>query len=326
MKKLAILSGGYSNEYEVSIKSGKVVEKHTDRSKYEPYRIVITQAAWLCVQEEKEYPVNKNDFSVEINGQQIKFDLVFNAIHGTPGEDGKIQGYFDMLQIPITGCGVLSSALSFDKMATKQYLKHYGANIANSVLINRNNNYNVDLLLEMGLPLFVKANKMGSSVGVYMVKEAADLENAIENCLEYDDEVLVEAYLKGREFTCGVYSKNGEVIALPITEVICNSEFFDYQAKYESEATREVTPADIPDELAFDMQEQSKVFYKALKCAGVTRSDYIVVDNLPYLLEVNTVPGLSEASIIPKQALTAGYSLKDFFNILLQEAVDKADI
>jgi D-alanine-D-alanine ligase len=322
-KKVAVVAGGDSGEYEISIKSGKMVYHNLDRDAYEPYFVIIRGFDWHVETDEGiKYNIDKNDFSFCRIDQKIRFDVVFVAIHGTPGENGRLQAYFDMLNIPYTSCNHLVSALTFDKHVCKQLVSGYHITIADWILIRKGQGYNTrEVIDRLGLPLFVKPNNNGSSVGVSKVKTAEGLGAAVDLAFTGDDEVLVEAFMPGREITCGVMKDEGDIIAFPVTEIIPKNEFFDYEAKYTEGKSDEVVPADIPENIFKRCQEISVFLYDKLNCHGVVRFDYIFKDDVIRFLEVNTVPGFTEASIVPKMAVAYGWSVGQLFDKILQNAL-----
>ena len=292
-KNIAIIMGGYSSEYEISLKSGQVVYETLDKSKYNSYRIHIFKNKWVFVNDfDEEFKIDKNDFSVRVNETIITFDCVFNAIHGSPGEDGYMQGYFDLLNIPHTSCSMYQAALTFNKRDCLSTLKPYGIKTAESYFANFGDLINEDAIVsKVGLPCFVKANKAGSSFGITKVYKKEELKNALEIAFKEDDEVIIESFLDGTEVSVGVINYKGEIVVLPITEIVSNNDFFDYKAKYLGES-EEITPARIDEE--------------------------------PHLLEVNTVPGLTKASILPQQAAQAGISMNDLFENAIESALDSS--
>lgn len=320
-KTVAIIYGGYSEEWEISEKSAKVVFKNLDGSKYTPYLVRISKVGWFVSSTKHPITINKNDFSFELDGNTINFDVIFNAIHGTPGEDGKLQGYFDTLGIPYTSPGVLASSLTFSKSYCNGFLRQFDdINIAASILIRKDKLIDENTIIEkIGLPCFVKPNNGGSSFGITKVFKKQELKNALLFALENDTEAVVEQFIEGREFGSGVFKHKEKITALPITEIISENEFFDYQAKYEG-ASLEVTPAEVETEISALIKETTIKVFARLKLKGMSRIDYIVKDGKPYLIEVNTIPGLSEESILPQQVKAAGMELSDFFGILLEEA------
>lgn len=320
---LAIVTGGHAAEKEISLKSAKVVFDNVDKNKYDAYLVDISTTPWKVQKDGNEYNVDFQTFAV--TELEIKFDVVFIAIHGTPAEDGKLQGYFDLLNIPYSACSVLASAITFDKDMTKQLIKGIGPKMAKSILITANNVNYAEIEHQLSLPLFVKPNKNGSSYGVSKVKVFNELENAIKLALKYDDEVLVEEYVNGSEIASGIIERNGNLVCLPLTEIKTSNEFFDYEAKYLGKS-EEITPAPISNELTIKCQEYTKKIYRKLKLSGAVRVDYFLVEDDFYILEVNTIPGLSEESILPQQAKAYGFTLAEFFDIVLSEAIKKKQI
>jgi D-alanine-D-alanine ligase len=320
---IAIIAGGDSGEYEISIKSAAVVKDHLDNAAFNSYLVVIQGKAWNCYQDDgRGYMVNKDDFSVNLPGGKINFDGVFVAVHGTPGEDGKIQGYFDMLGIPYTSCDQVTSALTFDKFFCNHFVSNFGVNISRSVVLKKSEEFKVDeILRQLNLPLFVKPNRGGSSVGTSKVKTPEELLPAIEVAFLEDNQVMLEEHIPGRELSCGTIHFRGEIRTLPITEIISKKEFFDYEAKYQG-MSEEVTPANIPAEVASNISSTSIRLYKLLNCKGMVRFDYILNGDKLFFLEVNTVPGMSELSIVPQQALKAGISLKELFTETMLNALN----
>lgn len=323
-KHIAIIMGGYSSEYEISLKSGQVVYETLNPELYIAYRIHIFKDKWVFVDEQNnEVPVDKNDFSVMVEGNKIQFDCVFNAIHGTPGEDGYMQGYLELLKIPHTSCGMYQAALTFNKRDCLSTLKPYGIKTANSYYLNEGNAVNEDEIIDkVGLPCFVKANKAGSSFGITKVYKKEEIQNALEVAFKEDDEIIIESFLDGTEVSVGVITYKGDVTVLPITEIVSNNDFFDYKAKYLGES-QEITPARISKEQADKVKAIAKKVYEILKMKGFSRSEYIFKDDEPHLLEINTVPGLTKASILPQQAAAAGISLGELFENAIEESLNK---
>lgn len=324
MKNVAIIMGGYSSEYKISLKSGEVVYNHIDKSKYNTYKIHILNEGWFYVDDENNrFAIDKNDFSANINGEKVVFDVVFNAIHGTPGEDGLIQAYLKLLNIPQTSCNYYQSALTFNKRDMLSVLKPYGIKTAISYYLNQGDTILEDQIIQrVGLPCFVKPNKSGSSFGISMVKESEQLLPAIEKAYAEDDEIIIESYLKGTEVSVGVIKYQNETIVLPITEIVSENEFFDYEAKYEGKSN-EITPARISDEEKAKIEDVAKRIYTILKMDGFSRSEFILVGNEPFLLEMNTVPGLTAESILPQQAKEAGISLNELFENAIELALKR---
>ncbi len=318
-KNIAVITGGEASERGISLKSADVVCKHLNKDKYNVFKVVIEGNDWVV---ERNNPVklfiDKNDFTFTIEGHKISFDAVFMALHGTPAEDGKLQGYFDLLKIPYNACGILQAALTFDKLRCKEYLAPFGIKTANAELLYKSKFTipNADI----ALPVFVKPNKNGSSYGASKVSKQEDLLPAIENAFKFDDEILVEEFIQGTEVTCGVITIDGQITALPITEIRSKGEFFDYKAKYEGDS-KEVTPAEIDAVIYKKIQQTSAFIYKKLDFKGMCRIDYIIKGNDYYMLEVNSIPGLSEESIVPQQARAMGISLERLFEISIEESL-----
>ncbi|HLW42522.1 MAG TPA: D-alanine--D-alanine ligase [Flavobacterium sp.] len=326
MKNVAIIMGGYSSEYKISLKSGEVVYNHLDKSRYNIYKIHIFTEGWFYVNDQNNrFPVDKNDFSVTVNGQKTTFDVVFNAIHGTPGEDGLIQAYFKLLNIPHTSCNYYQAALTFNKRDMLSVLKPYGIKTAISYYLNQGDTISEEQIIQrVGLPCFVKPNKSGSSFGISMVKESEELLTAIEKAYKEDSEIIIESYLKGIEVSVGVIKYNNETIVLPMTEIVSENDFFDYEAKYEGKS-REITPARISEEEKLKVEDVAKRIYTILNMDGFSRSEFILVDGEPFLLEMNTVPGLTAESILPQQAREAGISLNQLFENAVETALKRTD-
>jgi len=323
-KNIAVVSGGFSKESDVSAESTATLMTNIDAKKYVPFRVNIGETIWTAEWNGEKFPIDKNDFSFHDKGKRIHFDCVFIAIHGTPGEDGKLQGYFDMLDIPYTGCSAITSAVTFDKYYCNQLVRYWGVDASNGIVLGCDSSYDVsEIVKKIGLPCFVKPNKGGSSIGISKIKEEDKLEEAIKIAFKEDDEVIIEAHVEGREITCGVFKNGKEIIALPLTEVIPKREFFDYHDKYAGiDGAQEITPADLPEKMAEDIKSISIQLYSLMRCDGMVRIDYILKpDNGLYFLEVNTVPGLSKTSIVPQQAVEYGYSLKEFFSIIIEDAL-----
>lgn len=321
-KSIGIIMGGYSSEYEISLKSGNVVYNTLNSELYDAYRLHIFKDKWVYVDEnEMEHPIDKNDFSVTFNNAKITFDCVFNAIHGSPGEDGYMQSYLELLNIPHTSCGMYQAALTFNKRDCLSVLKPYGIKTAESYYLNLGDAiHEDDIIQKVGLPCFVKANKAGSSFGITKVYKKEELKKAIEVAYKEDDEIIIESFLDGTEVSIGVIKFKGETKVLPITEIVSDNDFFDYKAKYLGES-QEITPARISEEDANKVRKIAKQVYEVLKMTGFSRSEYIFMNGEPHLLEVNTVPGLTKASILPQQAAAAGISLSELFENAIGEAL-----
>jgi D-alanine-D-alanine ligase len=322
MLNVAIVCGGDSGEFDVSMKSGGQVLQHLDREKFVPYLVVIRKKGWFCRIDGEEVEVDKDHFSLLHHGKAIRLDVVFNAIHGTPGEDGKLQGYLDMMGIPYTSSGVTTSSLTFNKSFCKKVAASMGVKTANSVhLFRRTVDPVYAVWEEIAFPCFVKPNNGGSSVGMSKVNKAEELEEALRKAFHEDDEVLVEDFISGRELTCGVVRTEGKVIAFPVTEIISKTDFFDYEAKYKEGLAEEVVPADIAGDIAEICKNTSIGLYEKLNCRGVVRFDYIYSNYAFYFLEVNTVPGLSEQSIVPKMARSHGWTMTELFTRMIEECL-----
>jgi D-alanine-D-alanine ligase len=325
-KNIALVTGGYSGEAVISYKSAVTIDNNLDRDKFNVYKIDITQHGWLYeLTDGRKVEVDKNDFSLQMDHEKVNFDVVFIGMHGTPGEDGKLQGYFDTLGIPYTSCDAATSAITFNKRYTVAVAKMAGVPVSDSIHIFKHSPIPpAQILDQLNLPVFVKPNNGGSSIGMSKVNKAEELEKAITKAFKEDDQVLVEEMIKGREFTIGVFKTKGKIIPLPLTEVISKKDFFDYEAKYEGAST-EVTPAKVNDVVADKIRDTAKKIYAVLNCRGVVRIDFIYNEEkgLPYMLEVNTVPGQSEASIVPMQVKAMGWSLKEFYTKLVEEALAK---
>jgi D-alanine-D-alanine ligase len=324
-KKIALVTGGFSGEAEISYKSAITVGNNIDTEKFEFHTIDINSNGWFYNNEKDEKcSVDKSDFSIIFQNKKINFDAVLICIHGTPGEDGKLQGYFDLINLPYTSCNAATSALTFNKRYTLAVAAFGGINVAKSVHLFKQNNVDIQSILQkLLLPVFVKPNNGGSSLGMSKVIDAALLEEAINKAFEVDDQVLVEEMINGREFTIGVYRTKNELIALPITEIITHNDFFDYEAKYLGKS-EEITPAKISNEIKIQIEEAAIKIYDILNCNGIVRIDFIYneKDAQPYMLEVNTVPGQSQASIVPQQVLAKGLTLKEFYTSLIENVIN----
>ncbi len=320
MRTIAIAAGGDSSEFEVSVKSANEVSKVLS-SRYIIYIILIRGTNWYWEDQKGRYHnIDKNDFSLVTDEYRIRFDAVFIAIHGTPGENGLLQGYFDMMGIPYTSCGAFCSALAFNKQACKLFLKEYKIPMADAILIRRSDKTDIkNIIKQIGLPCFVKPNDSGSSFGVTKVKKKEELLSAIETAFKESNEVMIEAFMDGREVACGVVKTRNKAIVLPVTEIISKNEFFDYEAKYTPGKSDEVTPADMPAVVTDEIQRLSSLVYDLLGCKGIVRVDFIIIGQKPYFLEINTVPGMTEESLVPKQAAAAGIALEDIYSMVVED-------
>lgn len=326
-KKIALVTGGFSGESVVSYKSAKTIQDNLDLDQFDVYLIDINPNGWYYIQGDEKISVDKNDFSITVNNQKINFDAVLIGMHGTPGEDGKLQGYFDFLGIPYTGCNSATASLTFNKRYTVAVAKMAGIGVANSVHLFKGIDYSIDeIVSQLQFPIFVKPNAGGSSIGMSKVFKSDELPTAIEKAFNEDNQVLLEQMVNGREFTIGVYKNNNEIIVLPITEVKADDDktFFDFEAKYEGKS-KEITPAEIDKAIQEKLEYAAKKIYMVFNCGGVVRIDFIYNDEeqKPYMLEINTIPGQSAASIVPQQVRASGGNLKDFYSNLLDECFNK---
>lgn len=322
-RNIALITGGWSGEIEISLKSAAVIKNHLDKNIYNVYLIVIEGDNWFYHHDENtKIPVDKNNFSIRVNGHEIRFHCTFIAIHGTPGEDGKLQGYLDMLKIPYTACDVFTSSLTFNKYFTNHIVENLGVKVGKMQIIKTGQDFNQpDIIKSIAFPCFVKPNKGGSSVGISRVNKAEELQSAIEKAFMHDDEVLVQEFIKGREIACGLIRNNDKMVILPLCEIISKKEFFDYEAKYTDGLADEIVPAPINENLTEKFREISVFLYENLNCKGIVRFDYILDGDEFYFLEVNTIPGLSEGSIVPKMANHIGMSIKELFTMMVEEAI-----
>lgn len=325
---IAFVTGGYSGESVISYKSAITIEKNIDHEKFDVYKIDITPSGWFHDKEGSKSEIDKNDFSLTIDGRKILFDAVLIGIHGTPGEDGKLQGYFDLLNIPYTSCDAATSALTFNKRYTVAVAAFAGIHVAKSLHLFKHTPLTTESILDdLELPLFVKPNNGGSSIGMSKVNEPEEIPSALEKAFNEDEQVLIEEYISGREFTVGVFKTTKETIVLPITEVKSKKEFFDYEAKYQG-MSEEITPAIVEESIAKKVRAAARKVYEVFNCRGVVRIDFIYNEERgePYILEINTVPGQSEASIVPQQVQVMGWSLMDFYSSLIEDALSRRSI
>ncbi|MEO0571594.1 MAG: D-alanine--D-alanine ligase [Bacteroidota bacterium] len=321
-KNIAIIMGGYSSEYDISIKSGSVVQTHLSKEKFNLYTVIITSESWHYKTDKGEkIEINKHDFSLGLSNGKVTFDCIFNAIHGTPGEDGLLQAYFELLGIPQTSCGAYQAGLTFNKRDLLSTLKPYGIKCATSYYLNKGEPINSNAIIEkVGLPCFVKANRAGSSFGISKVYKIEDFQSALQNAFKEDEEVIIESFLNGIEISVGVITFGGKTKVLPMTEIVSENDFFDYSAKYEGKS-QEITPARISKLQHSNAVSTARNIYELLKMKGYSRSEFIFQGDVPYLLEVNTTPGLTEESILPQQAQAAGISLSELFESAIDEAL-----
>ena len=321
-KNIAIIMGGYSSEVEISLKSGNVVYKHLNKEKYNSFRVHILKEKWVALDDNNnEYEINKNDFSFIISDKKITFSCVFNAIHGNPGENGMILSYLELLDIPHTSAPFYQMALTFNKRDTLSVVKEYGIKTAISVYLNKGDVINTDeIIAKVGLPCFIKPNNAGSSYGISKAYNTAEILKGIEVAYKEDSSILIESFLDGTEVSVGVIEYNNEIKVLPITEIVSENDFFDYEAKYEGKS-QEITPARISEAQKSRVEEEAEKVYKTLNMSGFSRSEFIFVNDEPHFLEINTVPGMTEESILPQQAQEAGISLSALFENAIESAL-----
>ena len=320
-KKVAVVAGGYSSEYIISLKSATGIRSFIDTELYDVYIILITRDKWFVQYNEKlEIPIDKNDFSFFLDGRKILFDFVYITIHGTPGEDGLLQGYFDMLEIPYSSCGVLASSLTFNKYFCNQFLKNFGVKVADSVYLRKGDQWNpAEITSKLGLPVFVKPNDSGSSFGVTKVTSENNLQDAITDAFKEGTDVLVESFMPGTEVTCGCYKIKDNITVFPVTEVVSKNDFFDYDAKYNPNSVEEITPARISDKLTNEIQSLTSKIYDYIGAKGIIRVDYIISPEAEVkMLEVNTTPGMTATSFIPQQIKAAGLNIRDIFTEIIE--------
>lgn len=322
---IALLAGGNSSEREIALQSAAQIYEALDKERYNIFLIDLYHRDWSYTAEDgTKWQVDKNDFSITVAGEKTTFDYALILIHGTPGEDGKLQGYLEMMEIPFSSCSMTSSVITFDKMTTKQTLRGK-VNLARERFLRRGEAYNgEEIVAELGLPLFVKPNASGSSFGVTRVTKAEELDEAIRLAFTESEEVLIEECITGREMGCGVMIAGGKEYIFPITEIIAKNAFFDYEAKYTAGMSDEITPADITDEVKRELNRMTLEAYRACRCSGVVRVDFIVTEEgKPYLIEVNSIPGMSGGSIVPKQARAMGISLGELYDLIIEDTYRK---
>ncbi|CAM3198475.1 D-alanine--D-alanine ligase [Empedobacter stercoris] len=323
MLRVAVVAGGYSDESVVSLKSCELIYASLNPEKYDRTRVRILKEGWYAEIEGEKYPINKGDFSFEKNGKKITFDVVFNTIHGTPGEDGYLQAYFEMIGLAYNGCPFYQSALTFNKKDCIAVLSKYGIPHAKSIYINKGDQYVAkEILDQVGLPCFVKPNRSGSSLGISKVFKEEEFEAAMQKAFHEDKEVLVESFLDGTEVSVGVLNYKGETMVLGITEIVSHTEFFDYDAKYNG-LSDEITPARLTPEVEQRVREVAAKAYKCINMSGFSRSEYIIVNGEPHFIEMNTLPGFSPASIFPQQAAYAGIALEDLMDSEIEIALNR---
>ena len=321
-KNIAIIMGGYSSEIDISIKSGNVVYSHLNKEKFNAFRVLILKEKWVVLgAQEYEFPIDKNDFSFTQNNIKTTFDCVFNAIHGAPGENGQLLAYFNLINLKHTSAPFYQMALTFNKRDTLSAVKAYGIKTATSIYLNKGAKINLDYIITtVGLPCFIKPNNAGSSYGISKVHTKNEILPALEKAYKEDSEILIESFLDGTEVSVGVIQYKGETKVLPITEIVSENDFFDYEAKYEGKS-QEITPARISPTQQDKVEKVAKKVYEILNISGFSRSEFIFIDSEPYFLEINTVPGLTAKSILPQQAQVAGISLAELFESAIEAAL-----
>lgn len=324
--KIALLAGGNSSEREIALQSAGQIADALDASKYDVKVIDLHYRDWTYTAPDgRKYPLDKNDFSLTVDGERTEFEYALIIIHGTPGEDGKLQGYLDMMGIPYSSCSQVSSTITFDKITTKRAVAGRGINLAKEILLGRGDKADAaEIVARLGLPVFVKPNASGSSFGVTKVTDAAGIEAAVEKAFAESDEVLIEECITGREVGCGVMIAGGKEYLFPITEIVPKKEFFDYEAKYEAGMSEEITPARISDDVKAKLNRMTLDAYRACRCRGVVRIDFIVTDaGEPYMIEINSIPGMSGGSIVPKQVRTMGMTLGELYDIVIADTLKR---
>ncbi|QLL58987.1 D-alanine--D-alanine ligase [Empedobacter falsenii] len=323
MLRVAVVAGGYTDESVISLKSCELIYSSLNPEKYDRTRVRILKEGWFAEIDGEKYPINKGDFSFEKNGEKITFDVVFNTIHGTPGEDGYLQAYFEMIDLPYNGCPFYQSALTFNKKDCIAVLSKYGIPHAKSIYINQGDQYSAkEIIDQVGLPCFVKPNRSGSSLGISKVHKEDEFEAAMQKAFLEDKEVLIESFLDGTEVSVGVLNYKGETMVLGITEIVSHTEFFDYDAKYNG-LSDEITPARLTPEVEARVREIAAKAYKCINMSGFSRSEYIIVNGEPHFIEMNTLPGFSPASIFPQQAAHAGIALEDLMDSEIEFALNR---
>lgn len=323
MLRVAVVAGGYTDESVISLKSCELIYSSLNPEKYDRTRVRILKEGWYAEIEGEKYPINKGDFSFQKDGEKITFDVVFNTIHGTPGEDGYLQAYFEMIDLPYNGCPFYQSALTFNKKDCIAVLSKYGIPHAKSIYLNQGDQYSAkEIIDQVGLPCFVKPNRSGSSLGISKVHKEEEFEDAMQKAFLEDKEVLIESFLDGIEVSVGVLNYKGETMVLGITEIVSHTEFFDYDAKYNG-LSDEITPARLTPEVEARVREVAAKAYKCINMSGFSRSEYIIVNGEPHFIEMNTLPGFSPASIFPQQAAHAGIALEDLMDSEIEFALNR---
>ncbi len=324
-KNIGVAMGGYSSEYEISLQSGAFICEQLDKTLFNIYAVHLLENEWYVLLEKEKYPIDKSDFSVVIQGKKIQFDCVFNMIHGTPGEDGLLQAYLELLHIPQTACDMYAAALTFNKRDCISVLHNYGIKTAVNYCLQKGDSYDCDeIIAKVGLPCFVKANRAGSSFGISKVKTKEELPAAIDYSFTEDNEIIIESFLDGTEVDVGVIKYQGKIQALPVTEIVSANEFFDYKAKYLGQS-QEITPARISEADTQKVQALAKRIFKLLNVKGFARAEFIFHQGEPHFIEINTCPGMSAASIVPQQLKAAQIDYKDFFSDLVLKSIQESN-
>jgi len=321
---IAVVTGGDSSEFIVSVKSGVNILAAMDTEKFNPWLVQMQGKNWEIIQEDKKIAdVDKSDFSFQLNDKKIRFDYAYITIHGTPGEDGLLQGYFELLNIPYSTCGVDSSSLTFNKWFCNNYLRNLGIKMADSLIISKGEKIDVNSIIKkLGLPVFIKPNAGGSSFGITKVKTIDDVETAIHKAWEESDVALIEQFIEGTEYTCGLVKIADEKIVFPVTEVLPKNEFFDFEAKYTPGAAEEITPARLPKKQFEECKHLSEKIYDLCECKGIVRVDYILNENEFYFLEINTTPGMTSTSFIPQQIEAMGMTLSEIITRVINDGLN----
>ncbi|MEG1648944.1 MAG: D-alanine--D-alanine ligase [Rikenellaceae bacterium] len=320
---IAIVAGGDSSEHQISINGAKNILLSIDKTKYTPYIVILSSKTWHVEFNNEIFSIDKNDFSFTVGGTKHKFDFAFINIHGTPGENGILQSYFELIALPYSSCGVDASVVTFNKMVCKRVVSSVNIHLAKDLIITKNDKININSIAKhIGFPMFIKPNSSGSSFGVTKVKEIEGIEPAIAEAFKESDIIIIEEFIEGHEYGQGIYTLNGELVVLPLTEIVSNRDFFDYLAKYEGHS-EEITPAVIDPKVRQDIADDAKKIYKITGCKGVVRIDFIVKNNIPYMIEVNSVPGMSAASIVPQQVKASGKTLTEFYTEIIKASTIK---
>lgn len=323
---VAVVMGGYSNEKTISLKSGQLILNNLDKNKHQVYEVHILLNDWKVIYNTQEFPIDKSDFTCNINGEKIKFDVVINTVHGTPGEDGHLQAYWELINLPYTGCNYYQSSLTFNKRDTLSVLSKFNIPKANSLYFNLKDTITFqDVEKTLGLPFFVKPNQSGSSLGVSRVNQESEFQKALDFAFAEDHDILIESYLNGTEVSVGVMNYNNEIIVLGITEIVSENEFFDFEAKYQGKS-KEITPARIDEKTKNLVEETAKKVYQSLGMSGFSRADFIIMNEIPHFIEINTNPGLSPQSIFPQQAAIANLNFPDLLENEIQLALGRKRI